>query len=114
MPRALLLSGVVLLSSAAWAKPIVLRPHLAARAEYRALALDHHIVASSREPSFDVDSAFTRAIGAAGLGISSGKLVLMRAGGREEVGLAIRGGARFTPLFDVSLSGASAVVRLSF
>jgi hypothetical protein len=64
----------------------------------------------------DMDSLFDSVIGAARLGISSGKLVLTRRrpdGRREEVALAL-GRTRLVPLFDVSLSQATAVFRIRF
>jgi hypothetical protein len=75
------------------------------------LALAHASAAERR--TFDLQGAFERAMGSAGLGISSGKLVIKRPGTDEDLGLALRG-ARLTPLFDVSTSGASAHLRISF
>jgi hypothetical protein len=64
----------------------------------------------------DMDSLFASVIGAARLGLSSGKIVLTRRradGRREEIALAL-GRARVVPLFDVNLGQATAVFRIRF
>ena len=64
----------------------------------------------------DLDAVFERAIGAAGFGISNGKLVLMRKtreGRREQVAFVV-GRSRMTPVFDVSFSSATAMFRFTF
>jgi hypothetical protein len=70
-----------------------------------------------RRPSaLDLDTLFDSVIGAARLGVSSGKIVLTRRradGRREEVALAL-GRTRLVPLFDVSLGQATAIFRIRF
>ena len=64
----------------------------------------------------DLDSVFDRVIGAVRLGVSAGKLVLLRRasdGRREELAVDV-GKSRLTPLFDVSTGGASALLRFRF
>jgi hypothetical protein len=91
------------------AKPVAQRAKH--HADEGALALAH--TAAGERPSFDLQGAFERAMGSAGLGVSSGKLVFKRPGTSEELALAIKG-ARLTPLFDVSTNSATAHLRLSF
>jgi hypothetical protein len=90
--------------------------------EMRALVLGLFLCGSTaraepqklREP--DLDSVFESAIGAAGFGISGGKLVLMRKtreGRREQLAFLV-GRARVTPLFDVNFGGATAHFRFTF
>jgi hypothetical protein len=115
MKRALLAFAALLLPTGiAAAKPLALHARLNIRAENRALILTHPAKNGGGDRAgAALDDAVDRAMAAAGLGVSSGKLVLLRSGGREEVALAIRG-TRLTPLFDLSLSSAAAVVRMSF
>jgi hypothetical protein len=114
MTHALLVCA--LLHSPPLAKPKPKTPaqrgrHQPAHADHRPLTLSHTIAAAPA--TFNLQSAFERAMSSVGLGVSSGKLVLKRPGRSEEIALAVPG-ARLTPLFDVSPSGASAHFRITF
>ncbi len=65
--------------------------------------------------ALDLDAVFDRVIGAAGLGVTSGKISLQRCthGHREEVA-AVAGRSRIMPLFDLSLHGASIYAHVVF
>ena len=64
----------------------------------------------------DCNAMFGGLMSAAGFGVSSGKIVLLRrgAGGRTEEIAAQVGRARLVPAFDVNLGGASALFRFVF
>jgi hypothetical protein len=104
---------LLLLSLALWAAAAGV-----ARADerdgHRTLVIDGRLRAD--RANLDMDSVFDAMIGAVRLGVSSGKLVPLKRradGRREEVALAV-GRSQLTPLFDVSLGGASALVRFKF
>jgi hypothetical protein len=71
---------------------------------------------AARPPTRDCNAMFGGIMSAAGFGISSGKIVLLRrgAGGRTEEVAAQVGRARLLPAFDVGLGGASALFRFVF
>ncbi len=80
-----------------------------------ALAFGSEIV-STRSPKRDVNGAFSGIMDAAGVGVSSGKIMLLRrsATGQREAVAVMVGTARLMPLFDVNLGGASALIRFAF
>jgi hypothetical protein len=92
-------------------KTLQVRANQQALPENGAQSLSHTIVGQAR-PSVDLQGALERAMGSARLGLSSGKLVLMRSSG-EQVALAVRG-AKVTPLFDASANSVTAHLRISF
>ena len=60
----------------------------------------------------DDDGAFAGLMNAAGVGVSSGKIIFLRRN-RDAVAVAV-GTARLTPLFDVRFGSASALLRFTF
>ena len=65
---------------------------------------------------FDLDSVFERAMGAAHVGLTDGKVKFLRTrhGQREDVAALIGRGARVQPLFDLNLRAASFLARFVF
>jgi hypothetical protein len=65
---------------------------------------------------FDLDSVFERALGAARVGLTDGKVKFLRVrnGQREDVAAPIGRGARVMPVVDLSFHTASFLTRFVF
>ena len=71
---------------------------------------------TAARPSFNMDGVFDRVMSAAGVGLTSGKIMLlrpMRCGRREQVAVNM-GKSRLMPLFDLNFHGASVFAHVSF
>ncbi len=71
---------------------------------------------STARRTLDMDGVFDRVMSAAGVGLTSGKIMLlrpMRAGRREQVATTV-GKARLMPLFELNFGGASIFAHVTF